>query len=119
MSEIKKIVPWFEFNFANKTGEGIVLEPGKQYLISFKNRFLMAEVEDLQRYLSNIEDKYGCKFIILHGYQESLDIYEVPKLMELLGLKHSTAISVLSTGRKFRQPEGSGNDVIGTTEDQS
>lgn len=62
---VKKIVPWFEMAFANKTGEGIVLERGKNYLISFKNRFMQAEVADLQAYLSNIEKDYGCKFVIL------------------------------------------------------
>ncbi len=102
METVKKIVPWFEMAFKNKTGEGIVLEPGKRYLISFKNQFLKAEVQDLQDYLTNIEKEMGCKFVILHGYQESLDIFEVPELMELLGLEKSSSVPVLGVSRKFR-----------------
>ena len=103
MTGIKKIVPWFEMSFANKTGEGVVLEPGKNYLISFQNQFSKAEVGDLQQYLTKIEESYGCKFVILHGYQENLTVYEVPKLRELLGLRDDcNEVPVLTVGRKFR-----------------
>jgi len=75
--EVRQIVPWFEMAFKRLVGTGVCLERGKQYLIVFKQRFTVSEVDDLQDYLTTIEEQHQCGFLILHGYGEEPTIYEL------------------------------------------
>jgi|SRR5580765_2602418 len=75
--EIKKVVPYFEMTFSRLIGKGACIEQGKMYVLTFKKEFQIEEAEDLQKYLEGIERNYGCKFLVLHGYDEEPTIYEL------------------------------------------
>jgi hypothetical protein len=103
---IRQVVPWFEMMFANKTGQGAVLEKGQHYFISFATRFNDGQAEDLQEYLKTVEKEYSCKFTVLHGYGEMPSIYDVTEVlagMNPLELASKEEVQVYTVTRKFRK----------------
>lgn len=75
--EIKRVLPYWEMKFERLIGKGACIEPNKMYIVAFKKEFTVEEAEDLQKYLESIERNYKCKFLVLHGYGEEPNIYEL------------------------------------------
>ena len=117
MTDIPKIVPWFEFFFKTKTGEGIVLERGKQYLVVFSDRLNDRVVDDLREYLEATEKEYKCKFFVLHGYGEVPSFYDVSELDIIAKMdpkELDERVPVFPMSRKFRKVlNGDDNEGIG------